>query len=299
MYYLILGLTGVGATCLYGFINKRKPRPKIGCGSLFGNCYGEMGGGVSGKTQYEKNSTEQQNVYTPEQKAYMKNMLDQSTPTTNTLMNAINQNLNMGLTGTPTAAETAQTLQEKQGVANSYKNAATQSTEALAGRGTLDSGVANRVMANLQGNQAVANQTADTNSLARQQDAFLKAIQAALGITSLASGLSTAEQGKDLQSSTHGTGWGGNFNSSVDMGSIMSMMCWVAREIFGSWEHPKTISARFYIKNYAPEWFRNFYQKHGPSIAKFIHNKPILKIMLRPLFEYFAFRGQAMVEVII
>ena len=43
------------------------------------------------------------------------------------------------------------------------------------------------------------------------------------------------------------------------------------------------------------EWamkiFKKFYLKQGEDIALFIHDKPILKIILKPLFEYFAFRG--------
>jgi hypothetical protein len=68
--------------------------------------------------------------------------------------------------------------------------------------------------------------------------------------------------------------WGGNF-------------CWVASEIYGGWYEPKTIAVRYYIANLAPKWFKNLYIKYGERIAKFIHNKPIFKIMLRPLFDYF------------
>lgn len=85
---------------------------------------------------------------------------------------------------------------------------------------------------------------------------------------------------------------GGGFATPGGLfGSGGSFLCWVAREIFGSWEHPKTIAARFYITYFAPKWFRNFYAKYGQRIAKFIHNKPIFKIALRPLFEWFAYLG--------
>ena len=73
---------------------------------------------------------------------------------------------------------------------------------------------------------------------------------------------------------------------------VFAALCWVAKEIFGSWEHPKTIMARFYISNYAPTWFKNFYIKYGERIADFIHDKPIFKLMLRPLFEVFAIIGR-------
>jgi len=73
--------------------------------------------------------------------------------------------------------------------------------------------------------------------------------------------------------------------------------CWVAKEIFGSWEHPKTIAARHFIQNSAPKWFKNFYMKYGERIAKFISNKPIIKLILRPLFETFALIGGTKCQV--
>lgn len=80
--------------------------------------------------------------------------------------------------------------------------------------------------------------------------------------------------------------------AAAKLGSAAILACWVAKEIFGSWEHPKTICARYYILNIGPKWFREFYINHGESIAKFIHNKPVLKLLLRPLFELFALIGR-------
>jgi len=73
--------------------------------------------------------------------------------------------------------------------------------------------------------------------------------------------------------------------------------CWVASEIFGGWDKPKTCLVRYYIGNIAPSWFRKYYYENGERIAKFIHNKPLLKLVLRPLFEYFAYRGLASMKV--
>ncbi len=63
--------------------------------------------------------------------------------------------------------------------------------------------------------------------------------------------------------------------------------CWVASEIFGGMFEPRTVLARNYVLNKSPNWFREFYIKHGENIAKFISNKPILKLMLKPLFNKF------------
>ena len=70
-------------------------------------------------------------------------------------------------------------------------------------------------------------------------------------------------------------------------------ICWVAKEIFGSWEHPKTIAARYYIQKISPRWFYKFYKKHGERIAEYVSDKPILKAMLLPMFLGFASIGAA------
>lgn len=63
--------------------------------------------------------------------------------------------------------------------------------------------------------------------------------------------------------------------------------CWVAKEIYGSWEDDRTHMARFYILNIAPSWFRELYLGFGERFARFISNKKIIKAMLKPLFDMF------------
>jgi hypothetical protein len=79
-------------------------------------------------------------------------------------------------------------------------------------------------------------------------------------------------------------------------GTWGSSNCWVAAELFGGWNEPKTEQARFFINFLAPKWFLKFYSKYGESIAKFIHNKPLLKMALKPLFEVFAYLGKKKIE---
>ncbi len=68
--------------------------------------------------------------------------------------------------------------------------------------------------------------------------------------------------------------------------------CWVAAELFDGWSDIRTIQCRFYLMFHSPKWFRNFYYKNGETISKFIHNKPILKNILRPIFEIFSSKGK-------
>jgi hypothetical protein len=68
--------------------------------------------------------------------------------------------------------------------------------------------------------------------------------------------------------------------------------CWVAAELFGGWYEPKTVMARFYVNFISPSWFKKIYLKYGERFAEFIKNKPILKKMIKPLFERFAEMGR-------
>jgi len=70
--------------------------------------------------------------------------------------------------------------------------------------------------------------------------------------------------------------------------------CWVASELFGGWSMPKTVYSRLYVMYKAPAWFRQFYIKHGKAFASFIKNKPVIKNIIRPLFELFAKRGKCL-----
>lgn len=87
-----------------------------------------------------------------------------------------------------------------------------------------------------------------------------------------------------------------NFNSLTSgvgniLGGITGGGCWVASEIFGGWNEPKTIGARVWLNLEAPRWVRNFYMRFGERIASFIKDKPMLKRALRPFFEWASVRG--------
>lgn len=90
---------------------------------------------------------------------------------------------------------------------------------------------------------------------------------------------------KSFQTS-FGEGLGKTANTGIQAG--IGSFCWVASEIFGGWEHPQTVKVRFYFQNKAPKWLLRFYINHGKRIAEFIHNKPVLKGLIKPIFEYLA-----------
>lgn len=61
---------------------------------------------------------------------------------------------------------------------------------------------------------------------------------------------------------------------------IGAAFCWVAREVYGA-DNPKWLMFREWLVNKAPKWFYELYMNHGEKFAKFIHNKPTLKWIIR------------------
>jgi hypothetical protein len=72
--------------------------------------------------------------------------------------------------------------------------------------------------------------------------------------------------------------------ASAAGGATSSMMCWVAREVFGH-DNPKWLLFRDWLTNDAPKWFLKLYESNGERFAKFISNKPRLKAIIRKWME--------------
>lgn len=90
--------------------------------------------------------------------------------------------------------------------------------------------------------------------------------------------------------------WGALGQSFGAVGSAASAggFCWVASVIFeGGWDDIRTHHARHFIGFVGPKWFCKLYTKHGQKVAEFIHNKPFLKSLIKPLFSLFAVLGEA------
>lgn len=58
------------------------------------------------------------------------------------------------------------------------------------------------------------------------------------------------------------------------------LLCWVAREVYGT-ETGTWKVFRSWLLNEAPEWLVKAYIKHGPDIAEFIKDKPVIKSVIR------------------
>lgn len=58
------------------------------------------------------------------------------------------------------------------------------------------------------------------------------------------------------------------------------LMCWVAREVYGA-SNPRWMQFRDWVVFCAPEWFFNWYVLNGEQFANYIHDKPLLKRIIR------------------
>jgi hypothetical protein len=70
-----------------------------------------------------------------------------------------------------------------------------------------------------------------------------------------------------------------------DIAGAAGATCWVAREVFGE-SNPQWLQFREWMLNQSPKWFRNFYLKYGERFAAWIHDKPLLKVIIRRWMEY-------------
>jgi len=80
--------------------------------------------------------------------------------------------------------------------------------------------------------------------------------------------------------------------------SIASLFagCWVASSIFGGWSKRETIYSRVYMTCIAPEWFKKLYLQFGESFASWLDSNQSFKSVVKPLFNYFSYRGRKHLE---
>jgi hypothetical protein len=83
-----------------------------------------------------------------------------------------------------------------------------------------------------------------------------------------------------------GMGGGGMGGGGMGMGGGgMGMgMCWVAREVYGP-ANPRWLIFRGWLLSEAPTWLVDLYATHGEDFAAWIHDKPIVKAVLRLLMD--------------
>lgn len=82
------------------------------------------------------------------------------------------------------------------------------------------------------------------------------------------------------------------FPDGVEFDHVGGDFCWVAREVIPEqWR-----LVRLYLLTSAPIWFRDAYGKYGLGFARYIHDKPMIKRFLRPVFLVLAEKGRVLLS---
>ena len=68
--------------------------------------------------------------------------------------------------------------------------------------------------------------------------------------------------------------------------------CWVAREVYGV-ENPQWLLFRAWLLTEAPAWLREAYLAHGEEFAAWIHDKPVMKALVKSLMDQVVERYEA------
>ena len=134
-------------------------------------------------------------------------------------------------------------------------------------------------------------------SPALQNQAQLSTALAGLRGTSTDSSTHTAAMNPFMKSFQ--TSFGENMGVGASAATFAAA-CWVAKEIYGSWEDERTHKFRWFVLFESPKWFRELYMTKGKQFAKYISDKPIIRAILRPFFEvgsaYAGFKRQKHIE---
>jgi len=96
----------------------------------------------------------------------------------------------------------------------------------------------------------------------------------------LAAGSAQAAAAKSAGSKGMFGALGGAGIGAAGMLGAAKLLCWVAREVYGS-TNPDWLTFREWMVNEAPAWLRNIYIKYGQQFADFIKDKPRVKWFIK------------------
>ena len=199
-----------------------------------------------------------------------------------------------------------------QGTGQQYANAAKSVREAQAAQGGgtqfLPSGVNSQINADLAAsaaNQASSGLTSNIqNSYAAGALQYVNAENSLMGVGGLtnasafsnsatnAAGAANTEanavQTADQEATNNIMGLATGAMGAT--GALLMGKCWVAAELYGGWEDPRTIALRRYIfgeysKSFRGKIFASLYLKFGERVAKHIKTHPISRWFAQKIFD--------------
>ena len=80
---------------------------------------------------------------------------------------------------------------------------------------------------------------------------------------------------------------GGMQNAGMGIGGAPggNAFCWVAREVYGVHD-PRWLEFRDWMTTDAPQWLRDTYVVHGEDVAAWMHDKPVVKRVVRGAMDH-------------
>lgn len=135
---------------------------------------------------------------------------------------------------------------------------------------------------NQAGTMGLANQAASGNTLFNPESPIAASFSMLPYQSNIAMQLAQTQANASKQASTNSMigGIGGSLLGALPTLLPLLGVCWVAREVYGTKTGTWKVF-RSWLLNEAPEWLVSAYIKHGPDIAQFIKDKPVLKSVIR------------------
>ena len=153
--------------------------------------------------------------------------------------------------------------------------AANQATNLGIAGSNMDRGIG------LAGAQVDINQRNIDRALAVGSGGAINALQGfGIGGNLAASSAATQASLANAQANRDSSGKGAKGSALGTIAGAAITKCWVAREVYGI-ENPQWKTFFLWKETCSPDWFRNLYNNYGEWFAKWIHNKPMIKNIIR------------------
>ena len=93
--------------------------------------------------------------------------------------------------------------------------------------------------------------------------------------------------------------WGAAFGALGSIGGAAAsygmgkLPCWIAAEIFGGWEDPRTVTVRHWLmKNYTGHWLMNLYVQFGERMAAMVRKHRPVRWVFTGIFNHLLKQAQ-------
>jgi hypothetical protein len=283
---------------------------------------------MCGATQQQQQVSDEQNAFYKQLTQQYSTIFGQSQAITGALTQAYLPILQAGpsQTGFAPGEENALRTQNTENVATNYAQAQRATAQVLAAQGGGDTLLPSSINANILAqntNLAAAQRTAGENTITQanyargygnwQQAAGVLGSTAGLINPTSYAGATTSAGGAAMQGATDianaaNSPWNAAFGALGAIGGAAAgnfpmprpggggggfsglPPCWIAAELFGGWNEPRTVLVRnWLIHDFSKRWIGRqllkIYVKYGERTAAMIHRYPALRMIFAPPFN--------------